>query len=29
VDLHLPGCPPAPDELMRGILALMGRATGR
>ncbi|OZB37701.1 MAG: hydrogenase [Halothiobacillus sp. 14-56-357] len=23
VDLHLPGCPPTPNDLMRGILALM------
>ncbi len=23
VDLHLPGCPPTPNDLMRGILTLM------
>jgi len=26
VDIHIPGCPPSPIELMKGILALMARA---
>lgn len=26
VDLHIPGCPPSPTALLRGLLALMERA---
>lgn len=26
VDLHIPGCPPSPTTLLRGLLALMERA---
>ena len=25
VDLHIPGCPPTPTDLLRGLLALMAR----
>lgn len=25
VDLHIPGCPPSPTEILRGLLALMER----
>jgi Ni,Fe-hydrogenase III small subunit len=25
VDLHIPGCPPAPQALLEGLLALLGR----
>ena len=28
VDLHVPGCPPAPIEIVRGLLALMEVRTG-
>src|SRR5690242_9508407 len=28
VDLRIPGCPPRPLDLMRGLLALLDRATG-
>jgi NADH:ubiquinone oxidoreductase subunit B-like Fe-S oxidoreductase len=29
VDLHIPGCPPSPAALLKGLLALMqGRGTG-
>ncbi len=26
VDLHIPGCPPAPTAMLRGLLALLNRA---
>ena len=26
VDLHIPGCPPTPTEMLKGLLALMERA---
>ena len=29
VDLHLRGCPPRPIELLRGLVALVDRATGK
>ncbi len=29
VDLHIPGCPPAPVELLKGLLALMDLADTR
>jgi Ni,Fe-hydrogenase III small subunit len=30
VDLHIPGCPPSPTQLLKGLLALLGFAgTGR
>src|SRR3954470_9639688 len=29
VDLHIRGCPPAPIELLKGLLALLNQATGR
>jgi Ni,Fe-hydrogenase III small subunit len=29
VDLHVPGCPPAPIELLKGLLALMVAADSR
>jgi Ni,Fe-hydrogenase III small subunit len=29
VDLHVRGCPPAPLELLKGLLALLDRATSR
>ena len=28
VDLVIPGCPPSPAALLKGLLALMGRGTG-
>jgi Ni,Fe-hydrogenase III small subunit len=28
VDLHIPGCPPAPADILRGLLALVDRAAG-
>jgi Ni,Fe-hydrogenase III small subunit len=28
VDLHIPGCPPAPLEMLKGLLALMERTSG-
>ena len=27
VDLHIPGCPPAPEQILRGLLALLHDAT--
>ena len=27
VDLHIPGCPPRPIDLLKGLIALMDRAT--
>lgn len=27
VDLHIPGCPPSPSALLKGLLSLMSRAT--
>jgi len=27
VDLHIPGCPPSPDTLLRGLLALLSKRT--
>jgi Ni,Fe-hydrogenase III small subunit len=27
VDLHIPGCPPSPSALLKGLLALMAKAT--
>lgn len=27
VDAHIPGCPPSPDDLLDGLLSLLGRAT--
>ena len=29
VDLHIPGCPPRPIDLLRGLLALMAKSTRR
>ena len=29
VDLHIPGCPPRPLEILRGLLALLETATGK
>ncbi|GBD43340.1 Formate hydrogenlyase subunit 7 [bacterium HR40] len=29
VDLHIPGCPPTPVDLLRGLLALLEAADGR
>ena len=29
VDLHIPGCPPDPIDLLRGLLALMADAAGK
>ena len=29
VDLHIRGCPPSPSELLRGLLALLQRASGK
>lgn len=29
VDLHIKGCPPKPIDLLRGLMALMEKATGR
>jgi Ni,Fe-hydrogenase III small subunit len=29
VDLHIPGCPPSPDELLRGLLALLDTVSAR
>lgn len=29
VDLHIPGCPPTPTEILKGLLALMERANAR
>jgi Ni,Fe-hydrogenase III small subunit len=29
VDLHIPGCPPSPTELLKGLLALMERVNTR
>jgi Ni,Fe-hydrogenase III small subunit len=29
VDLHIPGCPPTPTALLKGLLALMARGPGR
>ncbi|MBV5264609.1 NADH-quinone oxidoreductase subunit B family protein [Pinisolibacter aquiterrae] len=29
VDLHIPGCPPTPTMLLRGLLALMAACDGR
>ena len=29
VDLHIPGCPPAPLDILRGLLALMERASAK
>jgi NADH:ubiquinone oxidoreductase subunit B-like Fe-S oxidoreductase len=26
VDLHIPGCPPTPTALLKGLLALLGPA---
>jgi Ni,Fe-hydrogenase III small subunit len=26
VDLHIPGCPPTPTEMLKGLLALMEHA---
>ncbi|CAM5773992.1 Formate hydrogenlyase subunit 7 [Labrys miyagiensis] len=28
VDLHIPGCPPSPTALLKGLLALMERTSG-
>ena len=28
VDLHIPGCPPSPERLLRGLLALVQTAAG-
>jgi NADH:ubiquinone oxidoreductase subunit B-like Fe-S oxidoreductase len=29
VDLHIHGCPPRPEELVAGLLALIAPQTGR
>ncbi len=29
VDLYLPGCPPHPMTILNGMLALLGRVSGR
>jgi Ni,Fe-hydrogenase III small subunit len=29
VDLHIPGCPPAPQQILRGLLALLHDATSQ
>jgi len=29
VDLHIPGCPPSPTEILKGLLALMERVNAR
>jgi Ni,Fe-hydrogenase III small subunit len=29
VDLHIPGCPPSPLQLLKGLLALLDNATNR
>jgi Ni,Fe-hydrogenase III small subunit len=29
VDLHIPGCPPAPEQILRGLLALLQHVTGK
>src|SRR5437660_9138162 len=29
VDLHIRGCPPSPNQLLQGLLALLERASGR
>ena len=29
VDLHIPGCPPSPMAMLRGLLALLERADAR
>jgi len=29
VDLHIPGCPPRPIEILRGLIALLDSATGK
>ena len=29
VDLHIHGCPPSPTELLKGLLALLSRASGK
>ena len=29
VDLHIPGCPPSPQQLLEGLLALLAVPTGR
>jgi Ni,Fe-hydrogenase III small subunit len=29
VDLHIPGCPPRPIDLLRGLIALVDMATGK
>jgi NADH:ubiquinone oxidoreductase subunit B-like Fe-S oxidoreductase len=28
VDLHIPGCPPSPHQLLQGLLALLAVPTG-
>jgi len=27
VDMHIPGCPPSPDDLLRGLVTLVGQMT--
>jgi len=29
VDLHIPGCPPAPERILRGLLALLHHVTSK
>jgi len=29
VDLHIPGCPPAPIEILKGLIALLDGANGK
>jgi len=29
VDLHIPGCPPAPEQILRGLLALLQHVTSK